>query len=70
MHEKKLFTLYNIASCENKKTVLSYVQQRRDQTAKEKNQIICDRNEMITARPRTWKIKSLQTQKDFNDENS
>ena len=52
MHEWKLFTLYNIPTWKDEKTVLTYLQQRRDQTVKEnKNQIICDRNEMIHARP-------------------
>ena len=39
--------------------MLPYLQQRRDQTAKEKpeNQIICDRNEMIKG-----KIQKLKNQ--------
>ena len=36
MHEQKLFILYNIPGCKTKNNVLQYVQQRRDQTAKEK----------------------------------
>ena len=39
LHETKLFTLYNIPSWKEKKDVLQYVQQRRDQTAKEKPKI-------------------------------
>ena len=39
MHEGKLFTLYNVPSCKRKELVVRYLQQRRDQTEKQKRKI-------------------------------